>query len=289
MSNGAKNYPAAYQSSSAPVLNVDTDFYKRLVREPERRTKIGEVEVPIRTGRAWKVPAGHVFRITTHQGPQVGDLNLWNANNPRERMWVARTRQLQGAHVTTYDRLWSSLPFLRPMATIIDDTLAGYGTDEHGGRVHDLLGTRCDPYMGKLLTGRDVDHHCHSNLVRAVAPFGLVEADVHDVLNVFQVTGLNQDEMYFMKASPARVGDYIEFFAEIDLLCAISACPGGDLSLPIWTSSDADLVSICRPLHVSIFAVPDDVLRGWREPVCANYQGTHGLEPRPAAPVHPHD
>jgi len=32
---------------------------------------------------------------------------------------------------------------------------------------------------------------------------------------------------YFMKASPVRPGDYIEFFAEIDLLGALSACAGG--------------------------------------------------------------
>ena len=31
-----------------------------------------------------------------------------------------------------------------------------------------------------------------------------------------------------MKASPVRPGDFIEFFAEIDLLVALSACPGGD-------------------------------------------------------------
>ena len=61
--------------------------------------------------------------------------------------------------------------------------------DEDGGRVHDLLGTRCDPYVRKLLTGQDFHFHCHSNLTRAVLPFGLTEFDVHDVLNVFQCTG----------------------------------------------------------------------------------------------------
>ena len=33
---------------------------------------------------------------------------------------------------------------------------------------------------------------------------------------------------YFMKASPVRPGDFIEFFAEIDLIGALSARPGGD-------------------------------------------------------------
>ena len=44
-----------------------------------------------------------------------------------------------------------------------------------------------------MLSGKAFDFHCHSNLTRAILPFGLVESDVHDVLNVFQVTGLNKD------------------------------------------------------------------------------------------------
>ena len=112
-------------------------------------------------------------------------------------MWAARTRQLQKAHVTVYDRLWSNLPFLRPMCTIIDDTLKDYGIDDEGGRVHDLLGTRCDPYgmfffsrtglnvlVNQILTGEAFDLHCHSNLTRAILPYHLTEFDVHDVLNV---------------------------------------------------------------------------------------------------------
>ena len=36
------------------------------------------------------------------------------------------------------------------------------------------------------------------------APFHLTELDVHDVLNVFQVTGLTPEGRYFVKPSPAR-------------------------------------------------------------------------------------
>jgi hypothetical protein len=94
-----------------------------------------------------------------------------------------------------------------------------------------ICSARRDPYVNRMLTGEDFHHHCHSNLTRAVLPHGLTEFDVHDVLNIFQCTGLNHDDMYFMKACPAKKGDYLEFFAEIDLLCALSTCPGGDLSL----------------------------------------------------------
>ncbi|EIO9964821.1 urea carboxylase-associated family protein, partial [Listeria monocytogenes] len=102
-----KDYPAAYQSTQGSALQVDQAFYDRLREDKDARTLIEQFEIPIRTGRAWKVPAGHLFRVTTPHGPQVGDFNVWNAEDPRERMWAARTRQLQGAHVSTYDRLWS--------------------------------------------------------------------------------------------------------------------------------------------------------------------------------------
>src|SRR5439155_84428 len=142
--------------------------------------------------------------------------------------------QPQRAHVTTFDRLWSCLPYLRPMVTITNDTLPTTPT-ANGGRCHDLLGSRCDPYLYKLLDDRDYDVTCHNNLSRAVAPYHLTELDVHDVLNVFQVTGLDpKHEIYFMEPSPARKGDFFEFFAEIDLLCAISTCPSGDLSNWGW-------------------------------------------------------
>ena len=62
---------------------------------------------------------------------------------------------------------------------------------------------------------------------------GEAELHVHDVLNVFMCTGFARDtHRYFMKASPVRPGDFLEFFAEIDLLCALSACPG--LASMVW-------------------------------------------------------
>jgi uncharacterized protein YcgI (DUF1989 family) len=270
------SYPAAYQGSQGSALCIDQEFYRRIAQG--ERTLVNSSLVPIRTGYAWEVRAGQVFRITTPQGPQVGDVNFWNLHNPRERLWASRTRQLQGAHVSTFDRLWSTLPFLRPMVTITADSLADYGIDADGGRLHDLLGTRCDPYVNKMLTGEDFDFHCHSNLTRAIQPYGLTEYDVHDVLNVFQCTGLNDNDEYFMKASPAGVGDYIEFFAEIDLLCAVSTCPGGDLSVPLWGPDARDPIDVCRPLGIEIYAPDSSLLAGWKSPESPDYRGRHGLQ-----------
>ena len=105
-----RDHPAAYQASKGAALAIDRDFYRRVAESGEARKLVEQFVIPIRTGRAWIVPSGHVFRIVAVEGPQVGDLNIWNRHNPRERLWASRTRQLQGAHVSTFDRLWSTLP-----------------------------------------------------------------------------------------------------------------------------------------------------------------------------------
>jgi uncharacterized protein YcgI (DUF1989 family) len=88
-------------------------------------------------------------------------------------------------------------------------------------------------------------------------------------MNVFMCTGFTRDtHQYFMKASPVRPGDFIEFFAEIDLLGALSTCPGGDCG-----SSH----SPCYPLRVEIFEPRDGSLQGWTSPQRSGYSGSHGL------------
>jgi len=238
--------------------------------------KVSEVIANPRDAACFNASAGSFFRITSIEGPQVGDLNLWNAHDLTERFYSGKTRALHGTHVSTGDRMWSSFPALRPMATIIEDTLDWYGFDEFGGSVHDVIGTRCDPYTHFLLTGGQYHNCCHSNLIRALADTtGLTrqeaETYVHDVMNVFMCTGFTRDTgQYFMKASPVRPGDYIEFFAEIDLLGGLSACPGGDCSAT--HSSDA---AACYPLLVEVFE-PNAPPVGWVSPQPNGYDGTHG-------------
>ena len=287
MESASSKPQPAYQATFSSILNVDKDLYRTIAAG--KRHHIDSFVLPRRSGKAWTVPSGSIVRISTPEGPQVGDLNLWNVNDPRVRFWAARTRQLHQSHVSTFDRLWSCLPFLRPMVTIVADTLGGkdgYGVDRWGGRCHDLLGTRCDPYVNKMLSGDSYDYHCHSNLTRAVLPFGLTEFDVHDVLNVFQVTGLDEDGRYFMEASPAKQDDYIEFFVEQPLLMALSTCPGGDLSTWGWgeggqgeSNEKKSMIDCCRTLKVEVFRLEDEsILREWREPDKANYHGAHGMK-----------
>ncbi|KAJ5017399.1 hypothetical protein K4K57_008781 [Colletotrichum sp. SAR 10_99] len=153
----------AYLATAGSPLTVDKVLYESA--QKASRVLLEEFTLPIRSGKAWKAPAGSIVRISTPEGPQV---------------------------------------------------------DEHGGRVHDLLGTRCDPYINSILSGGSYDFQCHSNLTRAVIPHGLNESDVHDVINIFQSTGLDEQGRYFMNPCPAGPGDYIEFLAEQDVLMALS-------------------------------------------------------------------
>jgi len=75
-----------------------------------------------------------------------------------------------------------------------------------------------------------------------------------------------------MKASPVRPGDHLTFFAEIDLLGALSACPGGDCSAE--HSSD---FAACHPLQVEVLKPPSEVLIDWRSPALNGYDRSHGL------------
>jgi len=274
---------ADQRRSIAPVICYPTDtlppfdavFYNRVRAD---KTLVDGVIVEPRQGNTIEVPAGHIFRIVSMEGSQVGDLNLWNANDLSERFYSGKTRALHGTHVGVGDKMWSTFPHMRPMATIIADTLDWYGFDADGGSVHDVIGTRCDPYTHNLLSGGQYHHCCHSNLTRALAEargLALEQAEplVHDVMNVFMCTGFTHDtHQYFMKASPVRPGDYIEMFAEIDLLVGLSACPGGDCG----SEHSSDEVT-CYPLGIEVYKPTAD-LGDWQSPDENGYDRTHGRE-----------
>ena len=122
------------------------------------------------------------------------------------------------------------------------------------------------------------DKYCDENSpLNPVSLYGRTKNDaekiVHDVLNVFMLTGFTNDtKQYFMKSSPVRPGDFLEFFAETDLLGVLSACPGGDCG-----SEHSSDVAKCYPLKVSIWDVDKKFLEGIRNSKISSYNRDHGL------------
>ena len=266
-----------------PVIcysNDDINDNLQILHEARKHIKqIDEIIVPPRDAKTFKVKSGNFFRIESIEGPQVGDLNLFQADNLEEKFYSGKTRALYGTHVSVGDKMLSSFPYLRSLATITWDTLDWYGYDKDGGSVHDVIGTRCDPYTYKLTSNNDYHYCCHSNLTRALVSEKKIKLDdaekiVHDVLNVFMLTGFtNETKQYFMKSSPVRPGDFLEFFAETDLLGVLSACPGGDCG-----SEHSSDVAKCYPLKVSIWDVDKKFLKGINPSTTSNYNRNHGIK-----------
>ena len=83
---------AAARRRSLPVLtyavaqlpSFDASFYNKARAE---LAKVAELTVSPRDAKAFEVAAGHFFRIVSVEGPQVGDLNLWNAHDLTERFY----------------------------------------------------------------------------------------------------------------------------------------------------------------------------------------------------------
>ena len=88
------------------------------------------------------------------------------------------------------------------------------------------------------------------------------------------LTGFTNDtKQYFMKSSPVRPGDYLEFFAETNLLGALSACPGGDCG-----SEHSSDVAKCYTLKVSIWDVDKKYLDGISFSKTSSYNRNHGIK-----------
>jgi uncharacterized protein len=128
-----------------------------------------------------------------------------------------------------------------------------------------------------MLTGEHFDYCCHPNLTRAVAPHGLTEFDIHDVLNVFQCTGLNHSNKYFMRRSSAKAGDYLEFLRRSTFSAHCRRALAVIYLKPYGAGS--------APPHRHISAAGDygirfgySLLSGWESPRVASYDGFHGLQ-----------
>ena len=213
-------------SEMQPRYQVDQAFCDR-VRAASGHKLLDKFVIPPFNGRGFKVDRGQTFRVTQPEGPQVGDVCLWNAHNTGEFFGGMRTWMLEGWFVRPYSRLWSDVPWLHPMATCIEDTVVTQPPkDEYH---HHLVGTHCAPEVYELKYGLTGLNGCFVNLLQGIEPFGLTEEDIHDNVDVFQKMRISpEDGKKYTARSDSKPGDYIEFYAEMDLVISVSVCPNAD-------------------------------------------------------------
>ncbi len=151
---------------------------------------------------------------------------------------------LEGVHMKKLSRLWSTMPKFRPMATVLEETVSSRGSPPH----NIALGSFCTTESWELFTGMKGHNSCYMNGLQAIEPFGLSEYDLHDNLNVHMYVKIdgNTGDVSVEKTQCEK-GDYIEFYAEIDLLVVLSVCPEGDGS-----SLRSGEITV-RPLEVEVY------------------------------------
>jgi len=108
-----------------------------------------------------------------------------------------------------------------------------------------LEGSRCNKFSyGELYDSKGYHKNCQDILAECIKPYGMTPYDVPDVINIFMNADYDTDGRREFKQSPVSKGDYIDLLAEMDLLCAISACPN---ELAVFNAYEA------KPLGIQIF------------------------------------
>ena len=172
-------------------------------------------EIPPRSARAFEVAAGETVRITDTEGGQPGDLIAFRRDELNVRFSQTRTRVENGkVRVGESDSLWTSTQPPEAMLTIVRDT----------GGPHDLLYTPCCRYALEKRFGVSEDG-CLENLAQALAPWGIVQADIPDPLNLFFRVSVDSDGRMQIAPSDSPPGAFIELRAEMPCLLAVSTCP----------------------------------------------------------------
>jgi len=169
------------------------------------------------TGRLIK--KGQVIRVIDLEGQQCFDGIIWDAND--------FDNVLNCCWTVFLNRKWDKW---RPGDSIYSkhcDLLATISEDTTDG-THAVVGAFCsEPYWRKRV-GVPGAPNCFDNFIAAMRPHGLTSRDIDwgSCISFFMPVIFNPDgsvSRYVVKNKP---GDYIDLMAEMDIIMAISNCPG---------------------------------------------------------------
>jgi len=179
---------------------------------------------------AFVVKKNQYLKIIDVEGKQVGDFVVINEHDYTEQSNTAWTLQDNAGSqefwapalrfrfngITTGHKVISSLG--NPMLTVIADTPVPSGT-------HDLQLRFCRAAYYKA-EGLEAQPGCFELTTKVLEPYGIKPGLIANGINIFQkVTYDAANKMLRMDEPVTRPGDYIEFKAEMDCLCSLTACP----------------------------------------------------------------
>lgn len=169
--------------------------------------------MPAAHGYAFAVKKGDRFRVIDMYGEQVVDFMAWVHDKPftrLEKMSTAYTRyHLSVVQPAIGECLWTNKD--RPLLRVTADTV----------KVHDMTFMSCFPDLYKK-KGLHEHRSCAQNIFEAMQSFGMKDIlEIAEPFNIFQ----NTPNYSLKRLGSSKPGDYIEFEALEDTVCAVSSCP----------------------------------------------------------------
>lgn len=173
------------------------------------------IEIPIRSGTAFRLAKDDLLTVIDPRGEQVADLLAFNAHDIDEVISSGRTLDYaETIRLTTGHNLYSNRSSV--MLEIVADDVG----------VHDFLLTPCS---------YDTFHHfyptlpphrgCFGNLAAALEPYGVSPDRIPIAFNCFMNVPIDAQTGRLSVLPPvSRAGDSIVFRARMDLIIGLTAC-----------------------------------------------------------------
>jgi uncharacterized protein YcgI (DUF1989 family) len=218
------------QSSHARPF--DRSFYAQLRERLEERQVRDRRTLAEPGGHIVSVDAGEVVRIELVAGAQIVNLLAFNSDDPDERFWAHQTCLLEGLFLGRWTRLWGTMARLRPLLTVLDETVAVRSlSGAPGAKHHPVLGGFDTPAVWRRRGGSDSAVTAWEQFAEAYHSLGLSASLIVDDACLFQKSFVNGGSVERLPSDALR-GDSITLFAELDLVLLLALSPHVDGARP---------------------------------------------------------
>lgn len=192
---------------------------------PQTKTHI----VKAAHGFAFEVKKGERFRVVDLYGEQVVDFAAWvQGTDLKEKLSMDYTRyHLDGVTPAVGEYLWTNRD--EPILKLVHDTV----------KVHDMTFMSCFPEMYAKI-GLEGHRSCAANIAEVMKPHGMGSyLEVTSPFNIFQ----NTPNYSLKRLGSSKAGDFVEFEAMQDVICAASSCPWSQDGFNGGTITDVAVVT----------------------------------------------
>ena len=220
--------------------------------------------IPPKSSLGFVVKKGQYLRIIDIEGKQCGDFIVLNEHNLKEHMdplntrtGIIRTELFSasppkiafggvyfpsgvGTRLLTGNKLISNI--FNEMMTVVADTQVPAG-------VHDFFAGRCSSKIFEL-RGVGPRDGCLELFLKALKDWGFTKSEeVPPNISFFMNVPLDPATgLFYIEEPVTRPGDYIELRAEMDCVCALTACPANVTSKATGTPPHP-----AKPLRVQLY------------------------------------